>query len=434
MGWYLYLGGKIMNYRKVYLLIIVAMLVIFLVIIHLFAAENVTIRREEAMLREGPGSYYPPIAILPEDLSVTVVEDGELWLKVQADEQIGYISRKVIEGKKDADDMFAQMGSERAITEISDIGMTAGIKAMSGRFSSKIGQKKNFIDVFLGYHIDPYEFNKFKEITYRLVNLKKIQKKIKLPIYDVPQFFTFSEEAMGIAIANRIAEIGLYSNKALQDYVNYIGLLVANASDSYDIPYKFFILDFDIPNAYSCPGGIIFVTTGMLKTITNEAELACVLGHEIAHVSHYHGMEELEKRRVQIIAEDSFAELDALSDSLYGHDSKYDDAEAELEDIALSVYEVIYAGRLEKYEEEADKLALIYASRAGYDPYAFEDLLGRLIMIGQSSNNEHYTLEQIGWRRNLISQRLESTKYPDGLRDWAERYQLYTNTLKSSKY
>ncbi|HEX38024.1 MAG TPA: SH3 domain-containing protein, partial [Candidatus Cloacimonetes bacterium] len=113
-----------MNYRKVYLLIIVAMLVIFLVIIHLFAAENVTIRREEAMLREGPGSYYPPIAILPEDLSVTVVEDGELWLKVQADEQIGYISRKVIEGKKDADDMFAQMGSERAITEISDIGMT----------------------------------------------------------------------------------------------------------------------------------------------------------------------------------------------------------------------------------------------------------------------------------------------------------------------
>jgi len=434
MGWYIYPGGKIMNFRNLYMLVIVVMIVIFTIILNLFAAENVTIKREEAYLREGPGSYYPPIATLPEGLSIAVLEDGESWLKVKADTLMGYISQKVIEGKKDADDMFAKMGSERTITEISEIGMTAGIKAMSGRFSSKIGQKKNFIDVFLSYHIDPYEFVKFRETTYRLVNLKRIQKKIKLPKYEVPQFFTFSEEAMGIAIANRIAELGLYSNKVLQDYVNYVGLLVADASDSYDIPYKFFILDFDIPNAYSCPGGIIFVTTGMLKAIINEAELACVLGHEIAHVSHYHGMEELEKRRVQIIAEDSFAELDALSDSLYGHDSKYDDAEAELEDIALSVYEIIYAGRLEKYEEEADKLALIYAARAGYDPQAFEDLLSRLIMIGQSSNNEHYTLEQIGWRKDLIEQQLMSTDYPDRLRGWAERYQLYTNGLKSSKY
>ncbi len=423
-----------MIHKKVYMLFIVAMLVLFTVILNLFAAENVTINREETFLREGPGSFYPPIATLPEGLSVAVLEDGEAWLKVQAGDHVGYISRKVIEGKKDADDMFAQMGSERAITEISEIGMTAGIKAMSGRFSRKIGEKKNFVDVFLNYHIDPYEFIKFRETTYRLMNLKKIRKKINLPKFDVPQFFTFSEDAMGIAIANRIAELGLYSNKALQDYVNYVGLLVADASEAYDIPYKFFILDLDIPNAYSCPGGIIFVTTGMLKAINNEAELACVLGHEIAHVSHYHGMEELEKRRVQIIAEDSFAELDALSDSLYGHDSKYDDAEAELEDIALSVYEVIYAGRLEKYEEEADKLALIYASRAGYDPHAFDDLLSRLLIKGQSSNNEHYTLAQIGWRKDLIEQRLQTTDYPDGLRDWTERYQLYTNTLKSSKY
>lgn len=420
--------------KKSYLFFVVVLLGLFVIILHLFAIGNATIKREQAYLRSGPGSYYPPLATLPEGYSVTILEDNNAWLKVQADTLTGYISSKVIEGKKESEDLFAQMSSQKAITEISQIGMTAGIKAMSGKFSKKIDEEVDFIDEFLSYHINPYGFEQFRDDTYRSLNLKKIRKSVKLPLFDAPQFFTFSEEAMGFAIANKIAELGLYHDKKLQDYVNYVGLLVAQASDAYDIPYKFFILNINVPNAYSCPGGIVFITTGMLEAIDNEAELASVLGHEIGHVSHYHGMKELEKRKVQIIAEDSFAELDMLADSLYGHDEKYDDVEAELEDIALSIYETIYQGRLEEYEEEADKLALLYTARAGYNPQALEHILMRLILLGKASNNEHYTQAQIGWRKDLVENKLNFYDMPRGLRYWEDRYLQKTKSLKSSKY
>ncbi|MBN2018258.1 MAG: M48 family metalloprotease [Candidatus Cloacimonetes bacterium] len=410
------------------------LLVIGIISINLFASENLTINRESAYLRSGPGSYYPPKATLPQGYVVVLIEDKDAWLNVQADTIDGFISRKVTEGKKESEDLFAEIGSQKAITEISQIGMTAGIKAMSGKFSKKIDEKIDFIDEFLSYHIDPYKFEQFRDDTYRSTNLKKIQKSVKLPRFDAPQFFTFSEEAMGFAIANKIAELGLYHNTSLQDYINYVGLLVAQASDSYDIPYKFFILDLNVPNAYSCPGGIVFITTGMLQAIANEAELAAVLAHEIAHVSHYHGMQELEKRKVQIIAEDSFAELDELSDELYGHDEKYDDVEAELEDIALSIYETIYQGRLEEYEEEADGLALLYTARAGYYPNALEHILMRLILLGKASNNEHYTQDQIGWRKDLVEEKLENMSLPKGLQYWEDRYLQKTKSLSSSKY
>jgi len=113
---------------------------------------------------------------------------------------------------------------------------------------------------------------------------------------------------------------------------------------------------------------------------------------------------------------------------------KYDDVEAELEDIALSIYETIYQGRLEEYEEEADKLGLLYAARAGYNPQALEHILMRLILLGKASNNEHYTQSQIGWRKDLVESKLDSYVFPKGLRFWEDRYQLYTNKLKSSKY
>ena len=420
------------NRSRIYFGII--LFVVTMISMQLFASENLKINRESAYLRSGPGSYYPPLATLPEGYIVILLEDKDAWLNVQADTIDGYISKKVTEGKVESEDLFAEIGSQKAITEISQIGMTAGIKAMSGKFSKKIDEKIDFIDEFLSYHIDPYKFEQFRDDTYRSTNLKKIQKSVKLPRFDAPQFFTFSEEAMGFAIANKIAELGLYHNTSLQDYVNYVGLLVAQASDSYDIPYKFFILDLNVPNAYSCPGGIVFITTGMLQAIANEAELAAVLAHEIAHVSHYHGMQELEKRKVQIIAEDSFAELDELSDELYGHDEKYDDVEAELEDIALSIYETIYQGRLEVYEEEADGLALLYTARAGYYPNALEHILMRLILLGKASNNEHYTQDQIGWRKDLVEEKLENMSLPKGLQYWEDRYLQKTKSLSSSKY
>jgi predicted Zn-dependent protease len=84
--------------------------------------------------------------------------------------------------------------------------------------------------------------------------------------------------------------IGLYSDKNLEDYVALVGLAVALESDRPETfkGYKFGILSSDDINAFAAPGGFVFVTTGAIKQMQNEDELAGVLAHEIAHINLRH--------------------------------------------------------------------------------------------------------------------------------------------------
>jgi hypothetical protein len=72
---------------------------------------------------------------------------------------------------------------------------------------------------------------------------------------------------------------------------------VANTSDRPDIPYRVAILDHESINAFAAPAGYIFVTRGLLRQIKNEAELAAVLGHEIAHVSEKHILDVIQRSK-----------------------------------------------------------------------------------------------------------------------------------------
>ncbi len=417
-----------MKRRKLYLIILSIILGSIITLYSAFANEKYTVRRNRAVLRTGPGSYYPSIAELSKGTAFNVLKETDGWYKILVDTLTGYVSKKVTQGKTRKQDMFSQMGSQRAEIRVSQIGMSAGVKGFGEKFSKRLKGDPNFLEYAFDYRINQRKYKQFKKETYTYMNISKIRREIKLPSCEEPTFFTFSEEGMGLGIASKIAEIGLYKNRSIQDYVNYVGNLVVEASDVYDISFKFFILDSPFVNAYACPGGIVFITKAMLENLHSEAELACVLGHEIAHIARYHGMKEMEERKVQIIAEDSFQELDELTDT--ESDSLYKDVEQELEDIALSIYETIFAGRLEQYEEEADRLGLLYSARAGYAPSAMIDLLTRLIIGRETSNNEHYTKDQITWRKNLIQNFLNSRELPKGLLMHSKRLQEHFYNLK----
>ena len=77
---------------------------------------------------------------------------------------------------------------------------------------------------------------------------------------------------------------GKIPDQALQDYVNTVGQKVAKVSHRRSWEYHFIALDDDMVNAFALPGGYVFITKGMLKKMTTEAQLASVLGHEVAHV------------------------------------------------------------------------------------------------------------------------------------------------------
>ncbi|MEA2104628.1 MAG: M48 family metalloprotease [Candidatus Cloacimonadota bacterium] len=385
--------------------------------------SNCTINREHALLRSGPGSYYPSIAELPSGMEIAIIEETNGWYKINVDSLTGYVAKKITEGKTRRNDFsshdtdtFAQMGKKRAVKRVNQAELTAGIKGLGGKFCKNLKGDKKFVEIFVGYSLDSDQFSQFRFETYKNMDLNKIRNEVELPELVAPTYFTFEEDAMGIGIAAAISEMGLYQNKSVQDYVNFVGNLVVQASNAYDIPFKFFILDIPQPNAYSCPGGIIFITKGLLDFLENEAELACVLGHEITHVSCYHGMKELEERKVQIIAEDSFADLDEETEENFGPmDDSLKAVEEELESMSMSIYGRIFAGRYAEYEEEADKYGIIYATRAGYDPRSMADLLQRLIASGKTSNNEHFTHEQMVQRKALIQISLNNSEISHGL-------------------
>lgn len=84
------------------------------------------------------------------------------------------------------------------------------------------------------------------------------------------------------------------SNEALNGYVNLVGQSIAKAATNRPkINYKFGIIDTIDINAFACPGGYVYVTTGLLKTVSDENELAGVLAHEIGHIEHGDGLKDI---------------------------------------------------------------------------------------------------------------------------------------------
>src|SRR4051812_38817843 len=81
---------------------------------------------------------------------------------------------------------------------------------------------------------------------------------------------------------------GVYSDAAVQRYVSDIGLRTARAASRNDLSWQFRVLDSQEVNAFALPGGKVYITRGLLTKLENEAQLAAILGHEVAHVIRDH--------------------------------------------------------------------------------------------------------------------------------------------------
>lgn len=104
------------------------------------------------------------------------------------------------------------------------------------------------------------------------------------------QEFMLMTESQDLEIGNKYAPQiekemgGKIPDNALQNYINSVGQEVAMVSHRRTWQYHFAALDDDMVNAFALPGGYIFITKGMLKHLSTEAQLASVLGHEVAHI------------------------------------------------------------------------------------------------------------------------------------------------------
>lgn len=165
----------------------------------------------------------------------------------------------------------------------------------------------------------------------------------------------------------------IYDNSEAQAYINRIGDLITYQSDRPNVfgGYHFMVLDSDEINAFAAPGGFIFVTRGMLRCTDSEDAVAAVLAHEIAHVTHKHGLRSIKKSRwtrvatllgVEAAKNYSSQELATLVSTFEGS----------IDDI---INTLVVNGYSRDYEIEADRTAVVLLGRVGYDPAALLDML-----------------------------------------------------------
>lgn len=87
-----------------------------------------------------------------------------------------------------------------------------------------------------------------------------------------------------------LVEYPPYPNPAVRDYLTNLGERLVAQSERKNLKYEWYVVDSAEINAFAAPGGFVFVTTGALKLMRNEAMLAGVVGHEIGHVAKYHSI------------------------------------------------------------------------------------------------------------------------------------------------
>lgn len=160
-------------------------------------------------------------------------------------------------------------------------------------------------------------------------------------------------------------EFDIYTNSTITNYIDEIGQALVPYSDRSDIPYVFQVVNDDQINAFATMGGYVYVTTGLITTADNEAELASVIGHEIGHIAERHAVEQM---REMAIAR-GIASATGLDRNVA---------------VGLGVELAIRRPNSRQDEYEADELGLNNIKEAGYAPSGMVSFMEKLLELGGS--------------------------------------------------
>jgi predicted Zn-dependent protease len=193
---------------------------------------------------------------------------------------------------------------------------------------------------------------------------------------DIEKEILFGREMASIILSSRKIKSDINLNR----YLNLVGQTLLRNASRQELEFHFAAVESDQINAYAAPGGYIFITTAALEQMENEAELAGVIGHEIAHVSERHIVKALKIR-----ADDESST--ALLGKVIG--SGAETANVLFEQAISQAVEILFSKGLGVEDEfNADKQGVLLTALGGYDPMAYHRFLERIKPIIETRHGE----------------------------------------------
>src|ERR1700693_1328297 len=181
-------------------------------------------------------------------------------------------------------------------------------------------------------------------------------------------FYSLQKEmAIGKQLANEVEKQSkIITDPMVSEYVNRLGQNLVRNSDA-KVPFTIKVIDGEEVNAFALPGGYFFVYAGLILKADNEAELAGVMAHEIAHVAARHGTRPATRGELAQLGMIPVMIMTGGTWTGYG-----------IYEAASILIPVGFLKFSRGFESEADMLGLEYMYKAGYDPTAFVDFFEKI--------------------------------------------------------
>ena len=216
---------------------------------------------------------------------------------------------------------------------------------------------------------------------------------------------------------------GRLSNTEVQAYVRHVGLRIGAATTERRLSYEYVVLSSSVPGTYSLPGGKIYITSGLVKVLNSERELAAALAHETGHVIAMHGLIHLQEQQISVpeIVRTSFGS----------------DAEGKpIGSPSRALGSLTSLSHPPSHEQQADDYAMVILDRSGYNPIAMVELLQSLSALKESNpgliaemcRRHPLTPSRLEWVRSAVGRYGEARDRPP---DWdAGQFQKIKGLLK----
>ena len=176
------------------------------------------------------------------------------------------------------------------------------------------------------------------------------------------------ELSMGTAAAADFDKsVLLIKDSAVVDYINHVGQNLVKHSDA-QMPCNFKVIDSERMDVLTLPGGRIYVLSGLIKEVENEAEFAGAVAHGIAHVAARH--------TARLVNDEKYLQTATIPLFFVWHLANFDS-----EVLPVPADPVSRAAIYREFTFEADQLAIQYLWNSGYDPNAYITLLQKLLKL-----------------------------------------------------